>query len=300
MEKINYKNATLSSRGLFIGLAGVDLVYYLDNLPLENNKIKTTDYEMHIGGPAANAAITYAILGGKAKLVTSIGDSKLGETVKNELTDTYGIKVTDISKGKSILLSTSSIAISDNGSRTIWSGQQKIEDVIEINQEEILKDVRFILSDCNIAGINLKVLEYGHRHEMPIVLDLGSWKTEVPDYLYYATDIIASSQCIIPSDLGTLEDLYKTCPDKAFAVTNGEEGIKWLKNGDTGTVYPSKVKVIDTLGAGDIFHGAYCYFKYYKEMTFKESLFYAADVATNSIQFKGPRLGVEKYMNVRK
>lgn len=55
-------------KAVFIGLTGIDYVYYLDEFPEENNKCKTVEYAKYIGAPAANAAITYAALGGRCDL----------------------------------------------------------------------------------------------------------------------------------------------------------------------------------------------------------------------------------------
>lgn len=50
-------------KGLFVGLCTKDILYYTDDIPAHNHKSKTEDFATYIGGPAANAAITYAALG---------------------------------------------------------------------------------------------------------------------------------------------------------------------------------------------------------------------------------------------
>jgi len=74
------------------GLTGLDSIYYVDGIPKENNKIKTHDYKSFIGGPAANAAITFSLLGGEAILITYLGNSQIAMSIKEELTSLYGIK----------------------------------------------------------------------------------------------------------------------------------------------------------------------------------------------------------------
>ena len=108
-------------KGLFVGLCTTDIVYYADTFPEENKKIKVNDYARYIGGPAANAAITYALLGGEATLATCLGSSFESKVMIEEL-QTYGVNVLNYST-QSMLPNTASILISKNGERTIISGQ---------------------------------------------------------------------------------------------------------------------------------------------------------------------------------
>ena len=108
-------------KGLFVGLCTTDIVYYADTFPEENKKIKVNDYARYIGRPAANAAITYALLGGEATLATCLGSSFESKVMIEEL-QTYGVNVLNYST-QSMLPNTASILISKNGERTIISGQ---------------------------------------------------------------------------------------------------------------------------------------------------------------------------------
>ena len=50
-------------KGIFVGMCGLDMIYYDGNpLPKENTKGKYHDYDYNVGGPATNAAVTYAAL----------------------------------------------------------------------------------------------------------------------------------------------------------------------------------------------------------------------------------------------
>jgi sugar/nucleoside kinase (ribokinase family) len=109
-----------------------------------------------------------------------------------------------------------------------------------------------------------------------------------------ADDVIASADCKPPDS-----DFVSTAlhfGSKNIAVTHGENNITWTDGTNSGTIMPPQVKAIDTLGAGDVFHGAYCYFKYVRGLSFVDSLKNAADVASISVQYVGPRAGVEEYL----
>ena len=60
-------------KGLFLGLSTIDLLYPVHHFPDEDSKVKADSYYTFLGGPATNAAITFAALGGDATLVSAIG-----------------------------------------------------------------------------------------------------------------------------------------------------------------------------------------------------------------------------------
>lgn len=61
--------------GCFIGLTTTDLIYRLERRLRPDEKMEAEEVWMGAGGPAANAAATFALLGGTAHLVTAVGDS---------------------------------------------------------------------------------------------------------------------------------------------------------------------------------------------------------------------------------
>jgi len=72
------------------------------------------------------------------------------------------------------------------------------------------------------------------------------------------------------------------------AVTNGAGPIEYWSDDDKGTIAVPEVSAIDTLGAGDIFHGAFCYF-FRRDRDFPQALADAAEVAAASCTRFGTR-----------
>jgi len=287
--------------GIFTGLAGLDIVYYQDNLPIENSKSKTNDYITVVGGPAANAAITYAMLGGKALLITCIGHSEFGQIIKKQLHD-YGVEVIDFAKGADVLPSISGISVNKtNGNRTIWSGQPLYNKINDEKFETVMYSISmgkasFCFSDCNVPQISIKVLQEAKKHSKTIILDAGSWKDNFDFYLSVADEVIASAVCKPPTHHHDFMAAAMDYGVKNVAITDGGEAIKWKSPEEQGKIAPPKVEAKDTLGAGDIFHGAYCFFRVVKNLSFADSLEKAAEVASLSVQYWGPREGVKAYL----
>lgn len=263
-----------SVKGLFVGLCTKDTIYYTDSLPMHNHKVKTTEFATYIGGPAANAAITYAALGGDATLATCLGNSMESHMLIEQL-ERYGVKVLNYSDYDTVP-NVASIVVTEDGKRTIVSGQQPFS----VNKEFDLAGYQFILFDCNQQEISLDILN--KSDDKVIVLDAGSYKPNMNMFLDKADIIIAS------------EDFADEKGNKVFslggkaehrAITRGDKSI--LYNGKELLVY--KTDAVDTLGAGDIFHGAFCYAYFERENNCEDALLFAVKVAGESVKYQGPR-----------
>ena len=79
-------------RGVFVGLATVDLVHRVAVPVGVDDKVTALSQEIVAGGPAANAAVTFALLGGDAVLVTDLGSHPLAESARRDLA-AFGVGV---------------------------------------------------------------------------------------------------------------------------------------------------------------------------------------------------------------
>ena len=288
-------------KGLFVGLCTKDILYYTDELPAHNHKSKTEDFAVYIGGPAANAAITYGALGGDATLATCLGDSTESRAMIEELKG-YGVKVLNYSEYDTVP-NTACIVVSSDGKRTILSGQHKFT----VNREYDLSEYDFVLFDCNQQEISLDILEVLDALESaegkptarkPIVLDAGSYKPNVEKFLERA-DVVIASEDFKDAEGNTIFEMECSATHKA--ITRGErrvlyrgaeaeqEGCAELKGKNIKELPVESVTAVDTLGAGDIFHGAFCYGYFEKGYSCEEALTFAGKVASESVKYRGPR-----------
>ncbi len=270
-------------KGLFVGLCTKDILYYTDELPAHNHKAKTEEFAVYIGGPAANAAITYAALGGDATLATCLGDSMESRAMTEELKG-YGVKVLNYSEYDT-LPNTACIVVSSDGKRTILSGQHKFS----VNREHDLADYDFVLFDCNQQEISLDILAGVESAEgKTIVLDAGSFKPNTEKFLERA-DIVIASEDFADAFGNDIFDMKCNAVHKA--ITRGEKPI--LYNGTEISV--EQVETVDTLGAGDIFHGAFCYGYFEQEYSCENALRFAGKVASESVKYRGPREWIKNF-----
>jgi len=281
-------------KGLFVGLCTKDILYYTDDLPAHNHKSKTEDFATYIGGPAANAAITYAALGGDATLATCLGDSTESRAMIDELNH-YGVKVLNYSEYDTVP-NTACIVVSSDGKRTILSGQHKFS----VNREFDLSEYDFALFDCNQQEISLDILAVLDAPESAekktVVLDAGSVKPNIEKFLERA-DIVIASEDFKDEAGNTIFEMK--CNAEHKAITRGEKPVLYRKTklgqDDSSTLQDKKelpvepVDAVDTLGAGDIFHGAFCYGYFEKGYFCEDALMFAGKVASESVKYRGPR-----------
>lgn len=281
--------------GLFVGLCNLDIVYYSDvAMPADNSKKKITEYITAIGGPAANAAVTYSLLGGEAYLVCAVGSSAMGQTVK-QLLEEYGVKVIDIAEEQAHSGNISCIHVNTtNGDRTILSGQA----VLRITKkhltclQELADKCHFALYDGNLSGVEEELVRQliGYRKEL--VLDAGSYKDGFSICFAMKPTVISSEEFRDRSerDVFALNHIFEFSHS---AQTRGANAIRYEKDGQILELPVRSATAVDTLGAGDIFHGAYCYFKYLKKMTFEEALACAAEFSSYTVEKRGVVAGIQ-------
>ena len=262
-----------SPRGYFVGLTTMDYVFYVDSHPRKNSKVKTNHFTRLVGGPAANAAITYSLLGGNATLVTCLGNTAESDVIKETL-EKSGVTVVNCTEDDA-MPAVAAIAVDRNGDRQIFSGQNQYKTI----KVPALEEPAFCLFDLNQQEFSLAVLR---NCNCEIVVDAGSWKGETLAFLKKASVVISSEEFRDPAgrDIFAIEE----CGNAKKAMTRGEKPIRLAD----GEIPVASVTCVDSLAAGDIFHGAFCFAYYHKQFDFREALTFASKIATESVKYAGP------------
>lgn len=276
---------------VFLGLAAVDILYSVAGMPGENEKVVASRQEVLCGGPAANAAITYSFLGGKAAFVGALGRHPLAELMRQEL-ETFGVEIHDLTASSDEIPSISSALISGaTGSRTIISGHATRTPIPPARLDPaILNDAALLLVDGHHMDCAVAAAGEASRRQIPIVLDGGSWKPGMEKLLSGVSFAICSEQFQPPGVAGekdVVSYLLNHGPHAA-AITRGAEAIIWATRQDRGEITPQQIQAVDTLGAGDVFHGAFCR-RLVDGSPFAEALEFASQVAAYSCCFLGTR-----------
>lgn len=287
------------SKGLFVGLCGMDVVFYENKpLPQEDVKMKVSDVRSCIGGPAANAAITNALLGGESTVVSYIGNSPIGLVIK-QLMAGYGIKVIDMCEDTDVKCISSIYVNTGNATRTILSGRNAIH---QLKDKAILKELiqehDYVLYDGHFPQLDDVLLPTVEETQTPLVIDVGGWK-DTFNLILCHHPILICSQVFRDEDRKDGIDLMEKFGMKHVAITRGPRPVLYKTDhmAQRQEIEVPKVNAIDTLGAGDIFHGAFCYFMFEKHLDFEGALAKACDVASTSTTVYGVVDGVKCYLS---
>lgn len=276
----------MAVNGLFIGITSIDIVYNSSlPLPKDNEKIIINDFDMRIGGPAAKAAMTCAELGGNATLITCLGDSMLSQSAKAEI-ESCNVKVYDLGKGKIDNPNISCVYVrKDKESRTIISGINNLN-ANSFIPKWVSSNFDYCLYDCNLINLTPEIINTLSHNKIPLVLDCGNWKSNIEEALSYS-DIAISSACFKSPDGKDIFGLSRIHNINNTAITRDGDSILYKFSKDDGEIPVEKVENCNTSGAGDVFHGAFCYYYYHQKNGYVDALTNASKYATNFI--KKPR-----------
>lgn len=123
-----------------------------------------------------------------------------------------------------------------------------------------------------------------------MVLDGGSWKAGTEELLLSVDFAVCSADFRPPgcADVAQTLAYLGARGIRNMAITQGGGPIRFVADGESGEIAVRKVRAVDTMGAGDIFHGALCH-ALVSGVAFSRALEYAAGIATASCELFGPR-----------
>jgi len=289
------RNAPVSEKasvGVFVGLATLDVIHRIAKAPAVNQKITSTAQFVAAGGPAANAAVTFAALGGDAILVTALGDDPVADLIRADLA-AYGVSVLDAAAGTTRAVPVSAVSVVES------TGDRSVVSLDAVNSDapppgdlgDLVADADVVLVDGHHPLIARAAVRQAAARGIRLVVDAGRWKPVMDDIIPYATDMVCSNDFRIPGadDSRSTAAALVRSGVRTVVSTHGGDPVEWWSDGESGSVPVEPVVVVDTLGAGDAFHGAYSYFSTRLQSGVAERIDRSARVAALRCSVVGPR-----------
>ena len=251
-------------RILCIGMPVRDLTFRIQELPERGFKVNATHFEEICGGNALNAAIGIVRLGGRASICGPMGDA--GETSARYIFDKLaheGIDTGHIVHMPGLVTPISNIMIDPSGERTIVTFRDpELWKVRLPDTDQLLKDCSAILTENRCAEFCTDLCVEARRRGIPVIVDVDRAMSLREGLLTASSHLVFSSEALqstagVPDDAEALKKIAKLTPS-FLAGTRGALGTLWLdEHGNLQQTPAFPVHTVDTLGAGDVFHGAF-------------------------------------------
>jgi len=262
------------NRIIVVGIFVVDLSFYSSKLPISGETVIGSTYNIGPGGKGSNQCVAISRSGGEVSFIGRIGDDQFGnmciELHKREKISLEGLIIAENEKTGS-----ATISIDNSGMNSIivvtGAASGLSEDMIN-HKVDMFKKSSILVTGfevpLNITKYSLKIAK---SYQLKTILnpapyfDIDSDTYKLVDYL---TPNEHEASALTGINIKTLDDARaagrKICElgVQTSIITLGEKGVLCTKNVDDfeGLHIPSiknKNRVIDTVGAGDIFNGAF-------------------------------------------
>jgi sugar/nucleoside kinase (ribokinase family) len=248
---------------LCAGIAVQDIVMRVENLPAPGAKVAASEFIITGGGCAANAAVAVARLGGRVAFAGPLGggDDQVSNRILADLAK-EGIDCSGVARMNDGTASVSLILLDAQGEKTIATRRGvKLGNVLPVDAARLVADIDAVLIDNRFPEFVTAVCRAAQARKIPIVIDLDLATKPDDPLLKLGTHVVSSAEALHGttgvSDHGAglrhlAEHVYGF-----LAVTDGPNGVYWLDHGALRHMPAFKVKAIDSLAAGDAFHGAF-------------------------------------------
>jgi sulfofructose kinase len=251
-------------RILCIGIPVRDLMFRVQGLPARGSKEHASHVQEISGGNALNAAIGIVRLGGRAALCGPIGDAReTSSRIIFEQTADERIDTTHLLHMPGTVTPISSIMIDPSGERTIVTFRDPELWKVQLpDAGTLLADCSAILTESRCAAFCTDLCAEARRRGIPVIVDADRAMSLQEGLLTASSHLVFSSDSLretagIADDGEALKAIARLTPS-FLAGTRGSRGTIWLdEHGELQETPAFPVHTVDTLGAGDVFHGAF-------------------------------------------
>ena len=280
-----------------IGLNATDTVLTVPHFPAYGGKVPFHREFYSVGGQVASAVVTCARLGLRAKYIGTVGDDERGR-IQLESLQITGVNIDHVHQRRNCANQSAYIIIDEaTGERTVfWSRPE----CLKLTPDDITPDQITCARLLHIDGHDTAAMAHAARiardHNIPVTLDVDTTYIGLELLLPYVDYFIASSE--FPArwtgnedPFGALETIRARFGMKVAAMTLGAHGALALTS--HGFIYSPAfvVNCVDTTGAGDVFHGAFCY-AVLQQMPIADALGFANAMAALNCTAVGARGGI--------
>ena len=247
-----------------LGCCCLDFLGVLPRLPELDEEIQLLETSQQGGGEVATALVALAQLGSSVTFIGKVGDDPIGNFITEDF-NRYGVdsKHLSVEPGR-ISLSAFVLVDKQSGKRTILAGTKTTSDV-DPDQipVELIQQAKFLHLDGSSRAAALQAACLARKAGTPVVLDADvlAYDAQIHE-LIEQTDIVIASQAFAElftktQDVNRAMDTLLGHGPSTVVITLGDQGSLTESAGNRFHTTAFDVDVVDTTGAGDVFHGAF-------------------------------------------
>lgn len=281
---------------LGIGYSATDYLGIVPRYPELDEKVELSRFTMQGGGPCATAMVTVARLGGRASYGGKMGDDDFGRFMLDQLAaegvETSGVVIEPGARSQFSFI----VVDADTGKRTIYWTRSEVPSLQpeDISREHILS-AKVLHLDGHDLPAAVEAARWANEAGIPVVFDGGTAR-EGSDRMIEHADYAAVSRRFAEAFTGGTDPEAAARAlfgghRKLAAVTMGNEGCVCVTADGVFHQPAFEVDVVDTTGAGDVFHGALS-FGVSRGWPIPEIVEFAAAVAAMKCTALGGRTGI--------
>ena len=288
-----------------LGQCAWDNLFIIDSFPVPDTKQEIRDYETAGGGPVATALVSLARLGVKCSYYGITGDDEAGgkirESLKAENIDIRGLLTREHSTSQVAFIAVEK----ESGKRTIfWKRPSAAPLTPHELADNFVDGADFLLLDGLMAEASIHAAKMARGKNIPVMLDAGRLREGMIELAHLCNYVVGSEE--FGRELLGEENNFdpekavmkmKSFGSAAATITLGDKGSITLTGNEIFRTPPFDVDVIDTTGAGDVFHGGYIY-GLIQKWDIKDVLRFASAFAALKCRKLGGRAGIPDLKDV--
>ena len=287
-----------------IGLNATDTLLIASHFPAYGGKVPFHEEILSPGGQVASAMVTCAKLGLRTKYIGTVGDDERGRVQLASLQGS-GVDLQHVHIRSNCANQSAYIIIDQStGERTVFWQRP---DCLALAPEDVPEDQIRRARLLHIDGHDTPAVEHAARiaraNGIPVTVDVDTIYPGFEGVLSNVDYLLASSE--FPGRWTKIDDPHRALTAlqreygmRVAAMTLGAHGALALVEGKFHYSPAFIVNCVDTTGAGDVFHGAFCY-AVLQEMPIAEALDFSNAMAALNCTAIGARGGIRGVAEAR-
>jgi ribokinase len=245
-----------------VGYTAYDYLGIVPHQPVPDTKLEIKEFKEQGGGPVSTALVTLSRLGKSVAVVAKIGGDTRGrlmvEDLQREGVDTRGLVVSPDHSSQFAFI----MVEPGKGHRTILWGRAGLPNLTEQEVDlDLVRSARLLHVDNHEVAGAIAAARAAQEAGIPVLIDAGTPDDRIEELLSLVDYAVTSES--FPKKLTGIEDREKALEairaygPSVATMTLGPDGALALT--EDGLIHSPgfKVDVVDTTGAGDVFHGAF-------------------------------------------